>query len=167
MQHAAVKPEPADFVLGRTCAMDGSHGTGLYAILAHLRREQLIIMGISTTLAVEGIVRASLNRGYEMFVVEVALGCVAGYVSIKILPQTATGKKMFLHHTQEGQRAQTPLADDLIGQRGITQTLLRPSGMAMIDGKRLDVMAESGMIAAGSIIRVVSVNGTQIVVRGV
>jgi nicotinamidase-related amidase len=73
--HEAVKPEPQDFVLGRTCSMDGSHGSGLYAILAQLRREQLVIMGISTTLAVEGIVRASLNRGYEMFVVE---DCCAG-----------------------------------------------------------------------------------------
>jgi nicotinamidase-related amidase len=73
--HAAVKPEPADFVMRRTCSMDGSHGSGLYAILAQLRREQLLVMGISTTLAVEGMVRASLNRGYEMFVVE---DCCAG-----------------------------------------------------------------------------------------
>lgn len=73
--HEAVKPEPQDFVLRRTCSMDGSHGTGLYAILAHLRREQLVMTGVSTTLAVEGIVRASLNRGFEMFVVE---DCCAG-----------------------------------------------------------------------------------------
>jgi nicotinamidase-related amidase len=33
------------------------------------------VTGISTTLAVEGIVRASLNRGFEMFVVE---DCCAG-----------------------------------------------------------------------------------------
>jgi nicotinamidase-related amidase len=73
--HAAVKPDPRDHVMRRTCSMDGSYGTGLYAILRHLRREQLVITGISTTLAVEGIVRASLNRGYEMFVVE---DCCAG-----------------------------------------------------------------------------------------
>jgi nicotinamidase-related amidase len=73
--HAAVAPAPQDFVLRRTCSMDGSYGSGLYAILRHLRREQLVILGVSTTLAVEGIVRASLNRGYEMFVVE---DCCAG-----------------------------------------------------------------------------------------
>jgi nicotinamidase-related amidase len=73
--HATVKPAPEDFVLRRTCSVDGSHGSGLYAMLAHLRREQLLVMGISTTLAVEGIVRASLNRGYEMYVVE---DCCAG-----------------------------------------------------------------------------------------
>ncbi|HZR79670.1 MAG TPA: cysteine hydrolase [Candidatus Binatia bacterium] len=73
--HEAVRPRPEDFVLRRTCSMDGSYGSGLYAMLRHLRREQLVILGVSTTLAVEGIVRASLNRGYEMFVVE---DCCAG-----------------------------------------------------------------------------------------
>jgi len=73
--HETVRPAPQDYVLERTTSVDGSYGTGLYAILASLRREQLAICGISTTLAVEGIVRASLNRGYEMFVVE---DCCAG-----------------------------------------------------------------------------------------
>ena len=35
-----------------------------------LRRDALLICGVSTNLAVEGIVRASVNRGFEMFVVE-------------------------------------------------------------------------------------------------
>lgn len=73
--HATVAPAPSDYVLTRTTSVDGSYGTGLYALLAALKREQLAICGISTTLAVEGIVRASLNRGYEMFVIE---DCCAG-----------------------------------------------------------------------------------------
>lgn len=73
--HVAVAPAPSDFVLTRTTSVDGSYGTGLYSILAQLKREQLCVCGISTTLAVEGIVRASLNRGYEMFVIE---DCCAG-----------------------------------------------------------------------------------------
>lgn len=73
--HPLVAAEPGDFVLTRTTSVDGSYGTGLYAILAQLKREQLCVCGISTTLAVEGIVRASLNRGYEMFVIE---DCCAG-----------------------------------------------------------------------------------------
>ena len=72
---STVAPATSDYVLTRTTSVDGSYGTGLYAILAQLRREQLAVCGISTTLAVEGIVRASLNRGYEMFVVE---DCCAG-----------------------------------------------------------------------------------------
>ena len=73
--HPSVAAAPSDFVLTRTTSVDGSYGTGLYSILAQLKREQLVICGISTTMAVEGIVRASLNRGYEMFVLE---DCCAG-----------------------------------------------------------------------------------------
>lgn len=73
--HPAVASAPGDYVLTRPTSVDGSYGTGLYAILAQLKRTQLVICGISTTLAVEGIVRASLNRGFEMFVIE---DCCAG-----------------------------------------------------------------------------------------
>jgi len=68
--HAAVSPEARDFVFTRCVAVDGSYGTQLYPVLRMLRRDALLICGVSTNLAVEGIVRASVNRGFEMFVIE-------------------------------------------------------------------------------------------------
>ncbi len=92
--HDAVTPEPRDFVFTRCVGVDGSYGTQLYPVLRMLRRDALVICGVSTNLAVEGIVRASVNRGFEMFVVE---DCCASYpdewheFSIKnIMPLLAT-----------------------------------------------------------------------------
>jgi nicotinamidase-related amidase len=68
--HEAVTPTEADFVFTRCVAVDGSYGTQLYPVLRMLGRDALLIAGVSTNLAVEGIVRASVNRGFEMFVVE-------------------------------------------------------------------------------------------------
>ena len=68
--HAAVAPGVQDFVFTRCVAVDGSYGTQLYPVMRMLRRDALLICGVSTNLAVEGIVRASVNRGFEMFVVE-------------------------------------------------------------------------------------------------
>lgn len=68
--HETVEPEATDFVLERTLSVDGSYGTALYPLLSRLGRDQLILTGISTTLAVEGLVRASLNRGLECWVAE-------------------------------------------------------------------------------------------------
>jgi nicotinamidase-related amidase len=68
--HAAVAPGAEDFVFTRCVAVDGSYGTQLYPVLRMLGRDALLICGVSTNLAVEGIVRASVNRGFEMFVVE-------------------------------------------------------------------------------------------------
>jgi nicotinamidase-related amidase len=68
--HAAVSPDARDFVFTRCVGVDGSYGTQLYPVLRMLRRDALLICGLSTNLAVEGIVRASVNRGFEMFVIE-------------------------------------------------------------------------------------------------
>ena len=68
--HERVRPLAQDFVLCRTLSFDGSYGSELYPLLHTLGRSVLMILGISTNFAVEGIVRASVNRGFEMVVIE-------------------------------------------------------------------------------------------------
>ncbi len=74
--HAAVTPTAQDFVFTRSIGVDGSYGTQLYPVMRMLGRDALLVCGVSTNLAVEGLVRASVNRGFEMFVVE---DCCAGF----------------------------------------------------------------------------------------
>ncbi len=56
---------------------------------------------------------------------------------------------------------------DLRGQRGIALSYLRPSGVALIGGKRLDVIAEGEFIAAQTPIEVVEARGSRILVKAV
>ena len=74
--HAALAPRPEDFVLERTVGVDGSYGTQLYPVLRMLGRTTMLMSGVSTNLAVEGIVRASVNRGFDVVVIE---DCCASY----------------------------------------------------------------------------------------
>jgi len=74
--HEALTPQPQDFVLERTVGVDGSYGTQLYPILRALGRSTMVMSGVSTNLAVEGVVRASVNRGFDVVVVE---DCCASY----------------------------------------------------------------------------------------
>src|SRR5262249_37624752 len=67
--HEALAPRPEDFVLERTVGVDGSYGTQLYPVLRQLGRTTLLMTGVSTNLAVEGIGRASVNRGCDGVVV--------------------------------------------------------------------------------------------------
>src|SRR5262249_16381837 len=68
--HDKVRPTPQDFVLTRHLSFDGSYGTELYPLLRRLGRSVLMMAGISTNFAVEAIVRASVNRGFRMVVIE-------------------------------------------------------------------------------------------------
>ena len=73
--HEALTPEPRTLGLERTVGVDGSHGAQLYPVLRMLGRT-MMMTGVSTNLAVEGIVRASVNRGFDMVVIE---DCCASY----------------------------------------------------------------------------------------
>jgi membrane-bound ClpP family serine protease len=54
---------------------------------------------------------------------------------------------------------------ELLNGTGVALTQLRPSGTASIDGKRVDVVTEGGLIERGTKVKVVAVEGTRIVVR--
>ena len=56
---------------------------------------------------------------------------------------------------------------ELLSQTGIAQTNLRPSGTALINGRRIDVVSEGPLIERGQAIRVIAVEGMRVVVRGV
>lgn len=53
----------------------------------------------------------------------------------------------------------------LIGKEGVASSVLRPSGIAIIDGKRFDVVAEGAFIDENTEIIVSSVEGVRIVVK--
>jgi membrane-bound serine protease (ClpP class) len=107
----------------------------------------------------------SVDKTIILFCVEAALGAGVGYASITYFPRTRAGKKMILAETQTGASAPLPRPGDWIGREGVAQTILRPAGMAMIGDKRLDVVAESGVIESGTPVRIVAVNESQLVVR--
>lgn len=57
--------------------------------------------------------------------------------------------------------------NELMGEIGETLTILRPSGTAVLNNERLDVVSEGGYIGQGKKVKVISVAGSRIVVREV
>jgi membrane-bound serine protease (ClpP class) len=53
----------------------------------------------------------------------------------------------------------------LLHQTGTAFTNLRPSGTALINGERVDVVTEGGLIPRGTAIKVVAIEGMRVVVR--
>ncbi|HVM61595.1 MAG TPA: NfeD family protein [Verrucomicrobiae bacterium] len=129
-----------------------------------------VLAGIGATLLLAATLigygaTGSIDKTILLFCGEAALGFGAAYASIKYFPRTSTGRKMILGETQTGVRAQASQQRDWIGHQGVAHTILRPSGVALIDGRRLDVVAESGVIESGTPVKIVAVNENQLVVR--
>jgi membrane-bound serine protease (ClpP class) len=63
----------------------------------------------------------------------------------------------------------TAFKDALVapGDCGVTVSMLRPAGIAMIDGKRLDVMTEGSFIEADVPVQVTDIRGGQIIVNSI
>ena len=55
----------------------------------------------------------------------------------------------------------------LVGKKGTAQSVLRPAGIAVIEGERVDVVTEGTFVDAGSSIEVLSADGHRVVVREV
>jgi membrane-bound serine protease (ClpP class) len=54
---------------------------------------------------------------------------------------------------------------ELIAQSGVAHTALRPSGVAVIGGQRVDVVTEGALIERGTAVKVIAVEGARVVVR--
>lgn len=65
-----IAPQASDIVLARYTSIDPSYGSEIWNVLANVGASTLVVAGISTTLAVEGVVRAAVNRGFRAVVVE-------------------------------------------------------------------------------------------------
>jgi membrane-bound ClpP family serine protease len=68
--------------------------------------------------------------------------------------------------TAEGYIATADM-DVFTGKEGESTTVLRPSGMAEVDGIRLNVVSEGEYIPKGTKVRVIRVDGARVVVRSI
>jgi membrane-bound serine protease (ClpP class) len=96
----------------------------------------------------------------------IVVGCGAGLIWwVRVFPRTRAGRTLSLERDTRGFSAANPQWAGLAGREGRTITALRPSGIAQIDGHRVDVTAANQWIEADVPIRVVSVQGMRVIVE--
>ena len=66
---------------------------------------------------------------------------------------------------EEGYTSADESLEALKDKEGVSLTILRPSGMAKIDGRRVDVTTETIVVEANTPIQVVKIEGNRVVVR--
>lgn len=89
---------------------------------------------------------------------------VAGLLWIRFFPHSRLGQAFVTRGALGSPQLEKP---ELLHQTGTALTALRPSGTALINGHRVDVVTEGAMIEAGTPIQVVALEGIRVVVRAV
>lgn len=106
----------------------------------------------------------SLQLGFYTAFGVLILTALTVFVWAKFFPKSSIGRKMTLE--QDGTVFKSSASkQELMGQSGTAHSELRPAGFAMIGGKRVDVVAEGGIIDRGAPITVIKVEGSRVVVR--
>ena len=85
---------------------------------------------------------------------------------IRYFPRTWVGRRMTVNNTLAGARSGGAY-DALIGKEGPVISGLRPGGIAVFDGRRVDVVADGQWVEAGARVRVLDVKGNRVMVRRV
>ena len=99
----------------------------------------------------------------NLILVLVLLVLVGGFACwVKFFPGSRLGRLFVSRRVVGNIDAEKP---ELLHQTGAAFTPLRPSGTALINGKRFDVVTEGPFVERGAPIKVVAVEGVRIVVR--
>lgn len=131
-------------------------------------------LGIGAILAlVGGSIMAfgeSSQSGFIFLIVSLLVCTGSIFIAYRILPMTPFGKKLFLigpEPTAQERRGVDSRLNMLAGKEGTTISLLRPAGVAQIDGQRVDVVSTGDSIEPGTAVKVVLVDGNRVVVTTV
>jgi membrane-bound serine protease (ClpP class) len=134
---------------------------GVLGIIALVAGLVLGMTGEGNTASLLTLVAARL-----VFSVLVAIGL--SLVMLRFLSRLPGGRRLILDtQLDAGHGYASPPPDDAhwLGRHGTAHSVLRPAGIAEIDGHRVDVVSEGEMIDAGTPIEVTRVDGNRIVVR--
>ena len=143
-------------------------GVGIMLICAEIFLPGGMLGGIGA-LALIGAMLASF-RAFPHIAMLVSVGIIillglSIVLWVKYFPKSRFGRQLTLSGDEKDFKASQTGLDQLIGKEGIAHSDLRPAGYAMIDGQRVDVVSEGGMISKGTKLRVVKVEGNRVVVR--
>ena len=116
------------------------------------------------------LVAVFLAYGENFSTGNMVLGVVVGGLAagtwawLKFFPESSMARKFIAHRAVGDLGVDRP---ELLHGSGMALTQLRPSGVAQINGQRVDVVTEGGLIERGTPVKVVAIEGSRIVVRAV
>lgn len=121
------------------------------------------LVSVGITLVQHGPVAAMC-----VLLVFIAMLTLAVSVSLRSAAKGRLSKSRLILHERESNEAGYRSVEDMqvfVGREGVCKSVLRPAGVAEFDGVRLNVMSEGGFVENGEPVRIVHVDGNNVIVR--
>ncbi len=140
-------------------------GFGLFGVLGITAIVASLFMGLLSDFEIVtwNMISVALIQLASAFVVTF----IAGYFLSKVLPKTDFFNRLILKDNIVIRSGYTtePEVHQLVGKEGEALTDLRPSGTAIFDENRIDVVTEGSYLTKGTKVIVVKESGSKVVVR--
>lgn len=127
-----------------------------------------ILAGLVLSLTGSGASAEFVVRLGARVVFSLLFALLATALLLRFLPRLPIARKLVLNtglDAAEGYASTPPSDMRWLAKRGQALSTLRPSGIALLDGERVDVVSEGDFIDAGQDVEVVRVDGNRIVVK--
>jgi membrane-bound serine protease (ClpP class) len=127
-----------------------------------------LLSGLSLSLIGGGATWDFILKAVGRVIFSLLLALVGSLVLLRFLPRLPFGKRLILETglaAGEGYASPPETDRNWLGKGGIAVSPLRPSGIAAVEGERVDVVSDGDFIEAGAQIVVSRVDGNRIVVR--
>ncbi len=125
------------------------------------------VLGIASIIGAVVCAAPSITVAILQILIAVAVTVLLVVISLKCGRTRRVWSRLILKDSTstEGGYVSQPLAiRQLVGAEGVALTDLRPSGAALINGKRTDVLTEGAFITRGTAVKVIRVDGSSVVV---
>ena len=124
------------------------------------------IAGLVSTLVSIVLAAVSVKTGMVMLLISVVLAGVFSVLTFRFFARRGALRHIILSDEERADLGYVaPLNQkNLVGKKGVAVTALRPSGTAMIDGRRIDVVSDGAFIPSGEALIVDRVEGVRVVV---
>ena len=126
----------------------------------------LVAAGLIGYSLYQAFTAVSTTAGYLFLAADAVALPLLVYVGLKLLEKSPVTLRRTLS-SKDGVTSQAHGLEGLIGKRGTAVTDLRPSGKALMEGKKRDVVTRGDYIRKDSRIIVIQVTGNQVIVAQV
>ncbi len=140
-------------------------GFGVFGILGIVAVVTSLFLGLLSDFQI--VTWSMVSRALIQLASAFVATFVAAFFLSKVLPKTSFFNRLILKDNiliRSGYTTE-PEVLELVGKTGEAFTDLRPSGTALIDNKRVDVVTEGDYLIRGTKIEVIKESGSKIVVR--